>query len=274
MKALLNFLTPKQNTNNEDDFEYTGLTKRVLGYAIDFALLLPIRAVAISTLYASLMRDRIVEIHKKYTYMFSEAGLANDAPEVQEFITQSGIIEYLTSFIFLAALLYVTIGCFYFNAMHRSSWQTTIGGRIFGFKTVTQDDEKIGIFRGYMRYFVSIVPWFLACSFVIKMMLAQFTAQDMTVLAESSKDYLVFLVILMITWYDLALFNRKNLTVYDLLFKTAVVNGREEKGFPKWNMPGLGKGSIFSLAKSMLTEAKKAKAERQKDSKKSAKKSE
>lgn len=247
----------KKNKSNK--IKYASALERSSAYLIDSFILLFIRSVAITSIYMVFFNKKIVEILNQYRLIFEKGDYTRTSPEVMEFMKSSGAISYSLSLIFISVLIFITIGCFYYTLMNMSSWKTTIGGKLTGFYTVTNKNEKISLHRGFVRYFLSILPWFLACFLTIKIFALFISGQNIEIVTQESHNILVFTGILYVTWYDLVLFNSKKKTVYDLICGTVVIKGKADGGLPKWSRAG-NKG-IFTLPKKILAEFRKLKKE-------------
>lgn len=251
--------------------KYAGAFERGFAYLLDFTILLIIRSTAVVSVYMIFFKDKIMKILNQYSLIFGEGDYTRNSPEVMEFIKTSGIIPYSLTLLFVSVFIFLMIGCLYYTLMNISSWKTTLGGRLMSFYTVTDDLETVSLYRGFSRYFLSIIPWFLVCSLAIKTFALFLSGQDITTVTRGSHDFLVFTGLLYITWYDFILFNKKRKTVYDLLCKTVVIKGETNSNWPKWEIQ---KGKdMFALPKKILAEFKELKNKsKQKSVKKNTKK--
>lgn len=107
----------------------------------------------------------------------------------------------------------------YFTYFPSSFRQATLGQRFMNMYVIRLNQTKIGVGFALMR--------FLVFTFLPYIIVYIFTLITATFLSELTLEIISF--VFFIVWYLMSFISDKNQTMYDMLLKTVVVNGRLEK---------------------------------------------
>ncbi len=116
----------------------------------------------------------------------------------------------------------ILVPVIYFTLMHSSSWQATIGQKILRIRLISlRGDGKIS---GWLAFDRTISQFLMP---VASIALFLFT-RDFGFPIEPVEVIVNIFRIVVLYWYAVALFNKENETVHDLIFKTRVVNVKSQ----------------------------------------------
>ncbi|OFW79951.1 MAG: hypothetical protein A2887_01890 [Alphaproteobacteria bacterium RIFCSPLOWO2_01_FULL_40_26] len=203
--------------------KYASSFRRSTAASIDISIVLFLRIIAMQILGAIWMNNAIIEFIQEFREKFGTETMKN-TPEHIDFVVHHRVFVYALTFYFLI----IMVGAIYHAYLNSSSWMGTIGKRIMKITIITNNNLKIGLKRGLLHYFLSILPF----AFILFLTSFQFKNELTFYQAVTYSETMIFFGILFLLWIQIHLFTKNKTTAYDLICNTVLVNGKTEAKWP------------------------------------------
>lgn len=129
----------------------------------------------------------------------------------------------------IAWIIIIFIGALYHALLNSSSWQATVGKRLFKIMIVNDSNQsKISFKKALSHYFLSILPMI----YVFYIIIFQVSHKMTLFHAIIANPINIFFGIIFMLWIQIQIFNKKRATIYDMICNTIFINGRTDFKFP------------------------------------------
>lgn len=202
---------------------YASSTRRGAAAMIDIWIVLFLRVIVMQLIGSLWLNDKMKDFMQEFQQTFnSDFDKAN--PQHIDFVLHHPMFYY--ALIFYSIIIFV--GALYHAYLNSSAWNATIGKRLLKIMIIRQDNLPISLARGFAHYFSSVLP------FVFFVYLLSYQARNGLDFSQAlaANQLNIVIGILSVFWIQLHLFTKKKTTIYDLICKTFVINGKTDKKFP------------------------------------------
>lgn len=210
------------DTNIENEIAYASSFRRSVASMIDIFIVAFLRIVVAQFLGAIWLQGVLIGLSSDYSIRFGSDVVQSDENLI--YILNHDAFKDIVLFF----ILIILVGAFYHAYLNSSSWKATLGKRFLGIMILDKKYDKIGIFRGFAHYFLSLIPMVI----ILYLVSYQVSHGINIVQAASSNIINIALAFCAVMWINVQIFTNKKTTAYDLICGTVLLEGKSTAKTP------------------------------------------
>jgi uncharacterized RDD family membrane protein YckC len=203
-------------SGKEENLKYATTARRGTAVMIDIWIVLFLRIFTMQLMGSLWLNAQLVSFLTEFSATFGTQEI-KATPEHINFLTNHSIFWQALLFYFI-----IMVGATYHAYLNSSKWQATIGKRIMKIMVTTKLDLPITIKRGFLHYFLSVMP-FVYISYVMTYMMRHDITMSEAILGSPTN---LILGVIFVAWIQIQAFSPRKTTAYDLICNINFINGK------------------------------------------------